>query len=311
MAATPSPSEMGYRIVPDARAAGRYWLAWPRPGEVEAQQAVLILAELLCEWAPVTLLANPAELAELSLRAPTGVTTMLVPHDGARLKPCAPLFLRRPDDGSVAALLPVSAVARGLADHLNCPIFVAPPWFHPHLVEADGSGVLLASRTLLQAGERDEIERGLQRLTSSEHIVWLDAGLAGGDGAVTAVARCLAPGVALAMAEGDVGDENAAILRDTAAQLRDAHFTVFSVPQPARQPRRSGWRLPASYTSCLVNEQAIILPAFEDARDDMAAADLAAAFPTRKIISEPAGDLLRAGYDLASLVAMQPPMPGR
>jgi len=304
MAATPSPSEMGYRIVPDSLPAGRYWLAWPRPGEVEAQQAVLILAELLSEWAPVTLLANPAELAELSLRTPPGVTAMLAPHDGARLKPCAPLFLRRPDDGSVAALLPVSAVAQGMAEHLNCPIFIAPPWFQPHLIEADGSGVLLASRTLLHAGERDEIERGLQRLTSSEHIVWLDAGLAGGDGAVTAVARCLAPGVALAMAQADAVDETAAI-------LRDAHFTVFAVPRPAREPWRSGCRPPASYTSCLVSGQAIILPVFEDPRDDTAAADLAAAFPTRKIIREPAGDLLRAGYDLASLVAMQPPMPGR
>jgi agmatine deiminase len=302
---------MGYRIVPDSVAAGRYWLAWPRPGEVEAQQAVLTLAEMLSDWAPVTLLANPAELAELSLRTPPGVTAMLVPHDGARLKPCAPLFLRRPDDGMVAALLPVSAVARGLADHLNCPIFVAPPWFHPHLIEADGSGVLLASRALLQSGTRDEIERGLQRLTSSEHIVWLDAGLAGSDGAVSAVARCLAPGVALAMAEADAADENAALLREAAEQLSAANFTVITVPQPTRQPRRSGGRRAASYTSCVVTEKAIILPAFEDSRDALAVAALTTAFPNRQIISEPAGDLLRAGCELSSLVAMQPPMPGR
>ncbi len=298
-----TPAAQGFRLVPDSAAAARHWLAWPQRGEPPVvRDTVLALAALLSEQAPVTILARSAELAEVSLRCPPGVTAMQAAPTGARLKPSAPLFLRRPDDGQVAALRPASGEAESIIDHLGCPAFDAPAWLRPDWLEADGTGLLLASRSLLAAGAEDEVAAWLRDLTGTERVVWLDSGQAGPAAPVGAVARCLAPGVAMAMVEIDAADPNYLPLRENVMRLQNAGFTVAAVPQP----RRRAGDPPAALTACVVTRRHIVLPAFEQSCDDIALEAVSTLLPDRKVELEPARELAAAGYELSGLVCSQP-----
>jgi len=190
-------------------------------------------------------------------------------------------------------------------------------------IETDGAGTLLTThRCLLAAGRngalgREAVEQALRAALGVERVVWLRHGWLEGDdtdGHVDMLARFCGPSaIAHAVCEdpADPHHEPLRALADELAALRGPEgrpyrLVPLPLPRPVRDPE--GRRLPATYANFLVTDGAVLMPAYGDPADAVAAARLAAAFPGREVVPVPCRPLLWQGGSL-HCVTMQLPRP--
>lgn len=270
------------------------WLAWPAAsGDAGRDDALredcLDLATLISEFTDVTLLANPDDVAEASLRSPAGVKAVPAIHRLTSLRAAAPLYLVDQAGLPVGGLLGEGEAGRLLLQAMGLPVLPGPPWLAAGAVECDGAGTVLASeRALLERTglERAAAERQMAEWLGAERVVWLTT--PEDEAAVTVAARLVAPGTAAAVDWGD-----------NCARLAAAGLTVLALPSPLRRGR---WE---SYADCLMVGNMVVVPCYGEARDNEARALLAAALPGRKVQSYPVGILGGLGR-----LAVVEPAPG-
>lgn len=319
------PRDRGFVMPPDWVPHVRYWMAWPDaegPWDRRldpARDYFIDLARDLGDEGPVTVLANPAEVARITIAAGPGVGAVVVPHQGCCIRNIGPTFLMD-FSGTVAGVAwrqdCQKDVARAVLEHQNLPVFEAPLAMTGHFIDVDGEGTCLASDLLpdMTGVAAAELERQLGAYLGVEQVVWLDTRLEGelSGGSLFNVARFLRPGVVLAMTEDDESDGNCAVLRDNLARLkglRDARnraLSVVEVPQPRARRDEDGRRLPLSYANCFVNDRLVIVPAFEDTKDDLAYDRIVQAMMDHTVATFPAIEFAHAGAGLGTLVIGQP-----
>lgn len=303
----------------------RYWMAWPcRAGRWgdhldAARDVVAEAAKLVAEQGPVTMLANPAEVADVSLSCGPGIAAMVVPHGDCCMRSMAPSFLLDFRGGMIGVRWPDkwgNAVADAILTHLALPR-VLGPWQAPGgFFDVDGEGTCLASEGLLTAVgcSRDEAERSLSDYLGVDKVIWLKCGLEGDvtGGHIHNLARFLRPGVVLALTDDERGDVNAELLKENVLRLKAARdaknreITVARAPQPKRKLRADGSRICASYANCFVNRNLVVLPAFEDAKDQVAYDSVVGALLDHVVISLPALELAYGGSGFADIAVAQP-----
>ena len=322
-----TPRDHGYRVPPDWAPQRRSWLAWPGRGSAwnghaaAARAATAELARTIDEFAPVTVLANPEELVEVSLACGQGIRAIVLPHGDCRLRAIGPTFLARDDQAAGIAWRAGEPdddthVAKCLLERLELPAFIGPLPLAGGAIDVDGDGTCLAATSLLaRSGLRaDEVETVLAEFLGIEKVIWLESGLAGerAGGVIANVARFLAPGLVLAMVAGDRRDDDTMLLESNLERLRAAsdarcrRLDLVPVPRPRPRRRPDGTPLPLSYTNCLLAGGTVIMPAFEESRDQTAHDGVAAALPGVAMLSFPALDLAYGGDGLGSLVLSQP-----
>lgn len=166
-------------------------------------------------------------------------------------------------------------------------------------IEVDGSGTLLATASSLLPPQRNrgcepaDIERQLMELLGLTRILWLHQGHLTGDdtdGHIDTLARfCDTHTIAYSSCD-DPQDEHYAPLTAMAQELRalrtldNRPYTLVPLPLPQAIYDKQGQRLPASYANFLIINGAVLLPAYNDAADDLALSRLQSCFPGRKII---------------------------
>ncbi|MEN1959663.1 agmatine deiminase family protein [Luteimonas sp. MJ246] len=171
-------------------------------------------------------------------------------------------------------------------------------------IETDGQGSLLTTWRCLHErhpqASRDELDAGLRDWLHQDRVLWLEHGYLEGDDTdahVDTLAR-FAPGDAIVFqACDDPADPHHAELSAMGAELaalRTADgrpYRLFPLPWP--QPVLDGGRrLAASYANYLVINDAVLMPAYEDPADDLAAAVLAEAHPGREVVQVPCRALI-------------------
>lgn len=323
-----TPRAQGYAVPPPSGRHGRYWMGWPSgdaipPDHLDAaREAMAGLAALLAEHRPVSVLANPSEVADVSLMCGPGVGAMMVPHGDCCLRVHGPSFLLRQAEPRLAAVrwreCGEGAVADAILDKLRVPVFTGPLPAVPAMVETDGEGIALVSEALprLAGMAPDAVERALHDWLGIDTVVWLAAGLEGdvSGGRVLNCARFLRPGLVIALTEERDDDPNAALLAENLARLkrvRDARgrgLEVVAVPQPKRRDG-GGRRILMSYANCFVDGTLVILPAFEDPRDDVAYDRVVAALMDHTVVSYPAREFAFGGGGLGDLILAEPVPP--
>lgn len=310
---------------PDWGRHERYWMAWPcRSGRwgdhLEAAcEVVAEVAKLVAEQGPVTILANPAEVADISLSCGPGIAAMVVPHGDCCMRSMGPTFLLDFRGGMIGIRWPDEwrgTVADAILDHLRLPGVAGPLTAPGGFFDVDGEGSCLASEGLLSAAgcSREEAERYLADYVGIDKVIWLKHGLEGDltGGHVLNLARFLRPGVVLALTDDDRGDANADLLKENAARLkaardaRNRELTIARAPQPKRRERADGTRICASYANCFVNRNFILLPAFEDSKDQVAYDSVVSVLLDHVVISLPALDLAYGGSGFANIAIAQP-----
>lgn len=317
-----TPRDEGFSLAPEWMPVRRYWLAWPEapPGldEQVVESARLSLAELarlLAALGPVSVLANPAQVVDVSLYCGAGVGAVAISHDHCCMRAAGPGFLIGPEGGRAGLQWRGGTVAGQLLDLLSLRRFACPLPLDGFAIDVDGEGTCLAPQALLRLIPRAAAEAMLAEWLGVRVVIWLETGLEGEPppGRLVSVARFLRPGLVMAMTGGDSGDPNRALLdgnRVRLAEARDAagrRLEVVEAPQPRRRVGSGGHRVPMSYTDAFMGDAVIMLPAFDDHRDQTAWDNVVAVLQDANVLTVPAWDFATAaGAGLGSLVLAQP-----
>lgn len=166
-------------------------------------------------------------------------------------------------------------------------------------IESDGAGTLLVTATCLLNSNRNphlsarQLEKALAKEFGCDHILWLQHGYLAGDDTdahIDTLARLCPADTILHVACDDPADEHfqeLSLMRSELEALRTRNggsFRLLPLPLPAASFGSSGERLPATYANFLIINSAVLVPTYHDPADDLALAQVGAAFPGREII---------------------------
>jgi agmatine/peptidylarginine deiminase len=171
-------------------------------------------------------------------------------------------------------------------------------------IESDGHGTILTTwRCLVQRHpeqSREEMSAILRESLHAERVLWLDYGYLEGDDTdahIDTLAR-FAPGERIVFqACGDPSDAHHDELHrmgDELAALRTADGKPYALhPLPWAKPvMDEGRRLAASYANYLIVNGAVLVPAYGDVADDVAARIIGEAHPGRTVVQVPCRPLI-------------------
>ena len=306
-------------------------IAWPsaetdwaaRLAEVEETYIALVAAIVRFQRVLVCVADDDVETyAEMRLRSNRvemdRVRFVTVPYDDTWLRDSGPITLR---DGTGFRLLDFRFTGWGgkfdasdddrlverlhdqeqFRDSAREPIDFA---LEGGAIETDGAGTLLTTWQCLHerhpGASREELTGKLARWLHQDRVLWLDHGALEGDDTdahIDTLARFAAADAIVFQACDDEADSHYAELQAMAteiAALRTQDGQPYRLfPLPWAQPILDGGRrLAASYANFLIVNDAVLMPAYGDEADAVAAAVLASAFPNREIVQVPCRPLI-------------------
>ena len=176
-------------------------------------------------------------------------------------------------------------------------------------IDTDGDGTLLTTWQCLHErhpdASRDELTDKLAGWLRQDRVLWLDHGALEGDDTdahIDTLARFAARDAIVFQACDDTTDSHYADLKAmadevTALRTKDGKpYRLFPLPwaKPVLDVAADGSerRLAASYANFLIVNRAVLMPAYGDEADDVAADVLAGAFPDREIVQVPCRPLI-------------------
>lgn len=344
----PPPARLGYRWPAEWEPHEATWVAWPHrrgtwPGAFEPiPGAFSRFVRTLARFEPVHVLAGDgptyATAVQLVGEVPR-VTLHRVPTDDAWCRDYGPTFLTAPREQPPALIdwlynswggkYPPydhdDAAPRRIAEILDYECFAAPLVLEGGAIDGDGRGTLLTtSRCLLNPNRnpgltRDDLERTLADYLGIRQVVWLEGGeLAGDDtdGHVDQLARFVDERTIVVATESDPHDVNYAPLRrnlELLEKLAPRQSPAWQiVPLPLPSPKYQGddpdSRLPASYCNfCFVNG-GLVVPTFDDLRDEPTLELFQRLVPDRQVVGVPSLELV---WGLGSLHCLSQQQPAR
>ncbi len=185
-------------------------------------------------------------------------------------------------------------------------------------IETDGNGTLLCTWHCLHARhpelDRAAIETQLCDTLRQRRVLWLDHGALEGDDTdahIDTLARFADLHAIVYQACDDPHDPHYTDLLQMArdiAELRTLDgnlYRLFPLPWP-KPVIDEGRRLAASYANFLIVNGAVLMPAYDDPADTVAASVLARAFPDREIVPVPCRPLIWQNGSLHCLTMQLP-----
>jgi agmatine deiminase len=300
----------------------RTLMGWPCRVELwgqtieQARADYAAVANAICAFEPVTMIANPGEDAALARRAlSSAVDVVELPLDDSWLRDCGPIYVYDDAGRRRAVHFQFNAwgekfsgwdrdalVGRLIAEHLGDEVDPVPMVLEGGSILTDGAGTLLTTEQCLlspnrnPAMSREQIEATLRSHLGLERVVWLGGGLVEDrdtDGHVDLIAAFTAPGRALLQT---VGPENANSERceENAARLARAGIEVIALPHlPYIEVQ--GETIAASYLNSYLCNGAVIVPVTGAQSDPDALRLFAEAYPDREVIAVPGAVLAYGG----------------
>ena len=164
-------------------------------------------------------------------------------------------------------------------------------------IEVDGAGVLMTTEPCLLNPNRNpnltkaQIETMLREMLGVERIIWLGGELVGDDtdGHIDNLARFANETTIIAPEERNESDPNYASLQANLGILASlkttngAPYDIVHLPMPSPY-YLDGVRLPANYVNFYIGNEVVLMPAFSDPHDDIAANILQTCFPDRRVV---------------------------
>jgi agmatine deiminase len=333
------PADDGFRLTADWAPHSRCWMAWPVRSEAwgdhmgAAREAVGEVAAAIARFEPVTMIAKPTKVAEVSLLTASGVASFSLPQDDSWLRDFGPSFVVS-GSGHVAGVhwrwnawggryTEIDGdiqIPERLLEQLSMRRYPAPLVLEGSAVMTDGEGTLIASERILldpkrnPGLERAEADNILKQYLGVERVIWIAAALEGdpAGGRLDTMLCFVKPGVVLAQTTPDKNDANAAAFADTAERLKGATdakgrlLQLVEIEQPRPRSSDEGKRLPLAYTSLYLANGGVIIPAFEAPQDDRAFAAIAKLFPDRQPVQLLASDIVYGGGGFRPMTLPQP-----
>jgi agmatine/peptidylarginine deiminase len=181
------------------------------------------------------------------------------------------------------------------------PLHTLPLILEGGSIDSDGEGSMLTTENCLLTPTRNpklnkqQIEELLRKEFGLERILWLKHGHLAGDDTdahIDTLARFCDPHTIAYCSCDDPQDEHYAELKAMEAELRALRtregkpYTLVALPIPkAVYSTLDNRRLPATYANFLIINNAVLVPVYNDAKDDIALNNLRRAFPKHEVIA--------------------------
>ena len=307
-------------------------LTWPHAGGdwgsdlAAAEAAFLDLARAIAKHQPLVIACQDERIADrvsTALRNAGTVSVHTVPSDDIWIRDHGPITVLDGDNrprlldfrfNGWGGKYPASrddAVSRSLhrLGAFGGLSMESIPWvLEGGSVDSDGAGTLLTtSRCLLddarnRGTDRPWWEARFHEWFGVNRVLWLDHGELEGDdtdGHVDMLARFVARDTIVHVACDDPADAHHEALQRMEAQLRgfrDASgqpYNLVPLPWPAARYDEERQRLPLSYANFLLINDAVLMPCYDQVRDEAALSLIASLFPRRSVVPVPAMALIR------------------
>jgi len=326
----PAPAELGYAMPAEWAPHQATWISWPHNPETwpgclpEAETAMVAAVKLLAGGETVRINVLDAD-HEAHVRGLLGsvadtpaVTFHQVPTDDAWCRDHGAIFVRD-NQGRLATVdcgfnawggkYPPwdrdDAVAARMAGILDLPRFDGGMILEGGSIDVNGGGALLTTEQCLLNPNRNpglsraEIEERLQLLFGVQQVLWLGDGIIGDDtdGHIDDITRFVGYDRVITVVEPDPADPNHAPLADNLERLRSMRLAdgrplrIIELPMP-EPVELDGARLPASYGNFYIGNEVVLMPAFDQPRDEVAARILARWLPGRRVVPIRANELV-------------------
>ncbi|MGW2399514.1 agmatine deiminase family protein [Kitasatospora sp. NPDC001664] len=341
-----TPAQLGFRMPAEWHPHDRTWMAFPTDNQTfdtpeqlhAAREAWARVANTIVRYEPVTMIVNTGELDAVRRYVDGAVELVERPLDDAWMRDIGPTFLIN-GSGELAATDWVfngwgaqswarwdndQHIAEEVTKLTEVQRFASRLINEGGGIHVDGEGTVLVTDTV-QLGEgrnsdwtREQVEAELHAHLGTTKAVWLPRGLTrdyddfGTRGHIDIVASFVRPGVVVAHVQPDpahpdheVCQELVAILRaSTDAQGRQ--LEVIELPAPTVLLDEEGEPVDYSYINHYVANGAVVLCAFDDPRDQVAAALLAEAYPGRTVELVDAREIFANGGGIHCITQQQP-----
>ena len=336
------PAESGFAWPAEWHAHRRTWMCWPSRLDcfgnaarlLRGRQALANLVRTVAGVEPVTLAVRAEDAAEARLATGGKAEILEVPLDDGWARDIGPAFLLDSEKALAGVQWNFNAwghkyqpyahdamFARRILRTIGAREFAAPLVCEGGALHGDGEGTILTTeQCLLNANRnpglsREDVEKLLRLYLGAKTVIWL-RGLFSDletDGHIDNIACFAAPGrVILGMPDSrDHPDWEPA--QDAMRTLTNAHdargrpLEVVPLPQPTqRRLSWSGQLLQASYVNFYLANGAVIMPAFDDPRDDNARNLAVSLFQGRKVLQIDALDLVQGGGGIHCMTQQEP-----
>lgn len=325
------PADQGYTMPAEWAQHRATWISWPHreeswPGKshtVAPVYARMVAAIATGETVHINVTDVAMEAtARAALDAASAAGEIVFhynPTNDAWCRDYGAIFVRRLRDGALAATdwgynawgekYPPydldTKIPQYMAEFLGVPRFETPMILEGGSIEVNGAGLLLTTEACLLNENRnpdltrDQIEFRLKDMLGIAKILWLGEGIVGDDtdGHVDDLTRFVAEDTVVTVVEEDPQDENYHVLQENLQRLHamtdlaNVPLKVLTLPMPP-PILYAGQRLPASYANFYIANRAVLLPTFNHANDERAAAVLRRCFPERQVIGIDCTDLI-------------------
>lgn len=192
-----------------------------------------------------------------------------------------------------------------IAKILNLPILYPNIIMEGGSVDFNGEGTVLSTTSCLLNSNRNpnlnqsEIERYLQNFYGIEQVLWLGDGIAGDDtdGHIDDITRFVGSDKVITMVEPNIHDENYGPLKTNLKTLKNMKLIngksldilEIEMPSPVYY---DGIRLPASYANFYISNHSVIVPTFNDPKDQKAIDILTQVFADRNVLGIDSTDII-------------------
>ncbi|OII62748.1 agmatine deiminase [Streptomyces sp. CC53] len=339
-----SSTPAGFRMPAEWAPHERTWMAWPsrNPTFTDAEE----LAEARTAWAdvaravrrfePVTMIVAPGDTA--SARAALGPDIDLLERDldDAWMRDIGPTFVTNGTE--LAAVDWVfngwgaadwarwehdAKIARHVAGAAGVPVHSSPLVNEGGALHVDGEGTVLLTDTVQLGPERNpgwsraQVEAEIHARLGTTKAIWLprgltgDYGMYGTRGHVDIVAAFARPGVVVAHTQPDPAHPDHELCKANVALLRsqtDAKgrtLEVVEVPAPTVLKEDGEW-VDYSYINHYLCNGGVVLCAFDDPRDEIAAGIFRRLFPDRTVTLVDARTIFAGGGGIHCITQQQP-----
>ncbi|WP_369358895.1 agmatine/peptidylarginine deiminase [Streptomyces sp. cg2] len=303
----------------------------------EARRAWAAVARAVRRYEPVTVVAGPGQLDGARALLGPGVDLVERPLDDAWMRDIGPTFLTD-GQGRLAAVDWVfngwgaqewaawdrdAKIAEHVAGLAGARSYATSLVNEGGGIHVDGEGTVLLTETVqLDPGRnpgrtKEEVEAEIHAHLGTTKAIWLPRGLYadygrfGTRGHVDIVAAFARPGVVMVHTQPDPDHPDHAICNEIAKMLRAAtdargrQLEVVEIPAPTVL-EEDGELVDYSYINHLQCNGGIVLCAFDDPRDEEAAAIFRRLFPDRTVTLVDARTIFAAGGGIHCITQQQP-----
>ncbi|MGK4583914.1 agmatine deiminase family protein [Kitasatospora sp. HPMI-4] len=341
-----TPAPLGFRMPAEWHPHERTWMAFPTDNPTfdtpehlhAAREAWARVANTIVRYEPVTMIVNIGEAEAARRYVSTGVELVERPLDDAWMRDIGPTFLID-GKGETAAVGWVfngwgaqswarwdndQHIAERITELAGVRRFASELINEGGGIHVDGEGTVLVTETV-QLGEgrnsgwtKEAVEAELHAELGTTKAIWVPRGLTrdydefGTRGHIDIVASFVRPGTVVAHVQPDPAHPDHEVCKEITAILRastDAagrRLEVIELPAPTVLTDEDGEPVDYSYVNHYVANGAVILCAFDDPRDQVAASILGEAYPDRKVELVDAREIFANGGGIHCITQQQP-----